>query len=151
MLLVRCSRTGCIRASKNSSILNFLGTHISMPIILYYHCNVGLEVRPICDVGLESRPNIIRFPILLCHISFQLHCHHLLRAGGLFHFKKYVCIQRCKECRRYQSRHGAECPMVRVNQCIFYTFTCDMPFHAGQALYQGRSRNCPSWAGGCFP
>ena len=49
---------------------NFLGTHISMPIILYYHCNVGLEVRPICDVGLESRPNIIRFPILLCHISF---------------------------------------------------------------------------------
>jgi hypothetical protein len=37
-----------------------LGTHISMPIILYYHCNVGLE----------ARPNIVRFPISLFHISF---------------------------------------------------------------------------------
>ena len=59
-------------SSQNSSQKKFfdlLGTHICMPL-LYYHCNVGLEVRPICDVGLESRPNIIRFPILLCYISF---------------------------------------------------------------------------------
>ncbi len=56
-----------------------------MPIILYYHCNGGLDLRPICNVGLEPRPNIIRFPISLFHISFECHCHHLLRAGGLFH------------------------------------------------------------------
>ena len=43
-----------------------LGTHICMPL-LYYHCNVGLEVRPICDVGLEPRPMFFRFPILLSH------------------------------------------------------------------------------------
>jgi hypothetical protein len=31
---LRCSRPGYIRANKSSSILNFLGTHISMPIIV---------------------------------------------------------------------------------------------------------------------
>ncbi len=56
---------------------DLLGTHICMPL-LYYHYNVGLE----------PRPNFFRFPILLCHMSFYLHCHYPLRAGGLFHFKK---------------------------------------------------------------
>ncbi len=58
--------------SRNSSQRKFfdlLGTHICMPL-LYYHCNVGLEVRPICDVGLEPRPIFFRFQILLIHISF---------------------------------------------------------------------------------
>jgi hypothetical protein len=60
---LRCSRTGCVRASKSSSIFNFLGTHISMPIIIYYHCNVGLDLRPICNVGLEPRPNFFFTPV----------------------------------------------------------------------------------------
>ena len=57
---------------KERKMLNFLGTHrdISMPIILYYHCNGGLDLRPICNVGLEARPNIVRFPISLFRISF---------------------------------------------------------------------------------
>jgi hypothetical protein len=49
----------------------FLGTHISMPIIAYWHCNVGLVLRPICDVGLEDRPFFSQFPISLLHISFS--------------------------------------------------------------------------------
>ena len=56
--------------------------------VLYYHCKVGLEFRPICEVGLEPRPIVFRFPILLCRISFLFHYHYPLRAGGLFHFKK---------------------------------------------------------------
>ena len=58
--------------ARSSSILNFLGTHrdISMPIILFYHYNGGLDLRPTCIVGLEARPNIVRFPISLFHISF---------------------------------------------------------------------------------
>jgi hypothetical protein len=47
---------------------DLLGTHMCMPL-LYYHYNVGLELRPICDVGLEPRPTFFLFPILLCHIS----------------------------------------------------------------------------------
>jgi hypothetical protein len=71
---LRCSRTGCVRASKSSSILNFLGTHISMPNIIYYHCNVGQDLRPICNVGLEPRPNCFRFPISL----FQSHSNAIV-------------------------------------------------------------------------
>ncbi len=59
-------------SSQNSSQQKFfdlLGTHICMPL-LNYHCNVGLEVRPICNVGLEPRPMFFRFPNLLFHISF---------------------------------------------------------------------------------
>ena len=41
-----------------------LGTQICMPLS-YYHCNVGLEVRPICDVGPESRPISFLYPILI--------------------------------------------------------------------------------------
>ena len=43
---------------------DLLGTHICMPL-LYYHCNVGLALRPICDVGLEPRPISFRYPILI--------------------------------------------------------------------------------------
>ncbi len=30
--------------------------------ILYYHCNVGLEVRPICDVGLSAQTPLSSSP-----------------------------------------------------------------------------------------
>ncbi len=73
--------------SSQRKFFDLLGTHICI-LLLYYHCNVGLEPRPICDVGLESRPIFFRFPILFIHILFQLHCHYPLRAGCLFHFKK---------------------------------------------------------------
>ena len=49
---------------------DFLGTHISMPIITYHHCNVGLEVRPICDVGLGDCPICFRILISLFQVSF---------------------------------------------------------------------------------
>ena len=49
---------------------DFLGTHISMPIITYLYCNVGMELRPICDVGLEDRPFCFEIPISLFHVSF---------------------------------------------------------------------------------
>ncbi len=77
-------------SSQNSSQRRFFdpfGTHICMPL-LYFHCNVGLELRRICNAGLEPRPIFFQFPILLFHISFLLHCHYPLCAGGLFHFKK---------------------------------------------------------------
>ena len=55
--------------TSQKKFFNLLGTHFCMPL-LYYQCNVGLEVRPICDVGLGDRPIFFRFPILFCHISF---------------------------------------------------------------------------------
>ena len=55
--------------TSQKKLFNLLGTHFCMPL-LYYQCNVGLEVRPICDVGLEDRPIFFRFLILFCHISF---------------------------------------------------------------------------------
>ena len=61
-----------VLSSQNLSQQQFfdlLGTHICMPL-LYYHCNVGMELRPICNVGLEPRPISFRLLILLFHISF---------------------------------------------------------------------------------
>jgi hypothetical protein len=70
---------------------DLLGTHICMPL-LYYHCNVGLELRPICNVGLEPRPISFDFWFIIPHLILTP-CHHPLRAGGLFHFKTdHACL-----------------------------------------------------------
>jgi hypothetical protein len=59
-------------SSQNSSQEKVLRStwYAHLHATLYYHCKVGLEVRPICDVGLEPRPMFFRFPIWLFHISF---------------------------------------------------------------------------------
>ncbi len=44
----------------HQKFFNLLGMHICMPL-LYYHCNVGLELRPNCNVGLEPSPIFFYF------------------------------------------------------------------------------------------
>jgi hypothetical protein len=48
---------------RQQKFFDLLGTHICMPL-LYYHFNVGLELRPICNVWLEPRPKSFRFLVL---------------------------------------------------------------------------------------
>ena len=70
MMIFKLSPVRMHPSLSQQKFFDFLGTHISMPIITYYHCNVGLALRPICNVGLEDRPICFRSPTSLFHISF---------------------------------------------------------------------------------
>jgi hypothetical protein len=85
-----------VLSSQNLSQQQFfdlLGTHICMPL-LYYHCNVGLELRPICDVRLEPSPtffsDLIIPHITLTPLSLSPSCRQpvLLQGGqGCIHHR----------------------------------------------------------------
>ena len=90
--------------------------------------------------------------VVFIRIMYRNELVSLIRQGKKFKFCWWIEFVELPHRASFLSAfHSSGSSPAILNQCIFYTFTCDMPFHAGQALYQGRSRNCPSWAGGCFP